>query len=83
MHSKNLENNEFYVNTIKSDLHSTKIEIKVIEPIYEYQVIFKYDSFFGISSGHYLNESEFYMENTYLSTCFVELYEPSKRERVS
>jgi hypothetical protein len=53
--------------------------IKIIEPVYEYQVIYKNGYRYEISSVFCENKNEF---SLYLTHEFIELYQPSKRERV-
>lgn len=70
----------FYVNTVKTEHFDTKIEIKIIEPIFEYLVIYKnkHEEFY-FSAGHYLDKDDFVKNAD--SIKFIELYQPSKRER--
>ena len=74
----------FTVTKDKSDFYNTEVEIKIIDPVYEYQVIFKYrgKSQFETSSCYYLDIDDFYNRGVckeYISQC--ELYLPSRRER--
>ena len=74
----------FEVSTEKDDHYSTEIEIKIIEPVYEYQVIYKntINGFFEFSNGRYTSIDEFHrkgISNAIAIEC--KLYLPSKRER--
>lgn len=74
----------FVVSTEKSVHYSTEIEIKIIEPVYEYQVIYrrKGQSLFYLSDLYYLDIDDFYqrgISKNLVGNC--ELYIPSERER--
>lgn len=64
----------------KQDHHfDTKVEVRIIEPVYEYQVIFENGGRYALSLNFYENKNEFNLKSGYV---FTELYQPSKRERV-
>ena len=52
--------------------------IKPEEPVYEWQVVYFYNGRYHISTDHYKDEEEFRQK---MSMQFIELYEPSRRER--
>lgn len=80
---EDFENNKpnMIIEHVKGKFYDTEIEIKIVEPVYEYQVLFSISPSerFGISSNHYLDKHEF--EASTDSRTFIELYLPSKRER--
>lgn len=72
------------ITTKKSATYDTEVQIKIIEPVYEYQVIYrrKWQSSFALSDLYYLDIEEFFSKGIYndlIGEC--ELYLPSKRER--
>lgn len=80
---EDFENNKpnMIIEHIKGKFCDTEIEVKIIEPVYEYQVVFKpNNNDFYITAGYFSNEQEF-LNDRWNKWEFIELYLPSKRER--
>lgn len=72
---------KFEVSTEKDEHFSTEIEIEIIEPTYEYQVLYRYpeDGMFNTSMRSFTSRKEF--ENSCKDLIFHSLILESKRER--